>query len=161
MATIQETRDFEYSLRVQNNELKYESHPMQIGELVKYFKSIKKYVSVGYPLTDYNYVNNHIYLLLMGQGVSSDFIISDSKNFIVGYHELKYLYAWMYKGIPLIRDDKAYYYKDFSKSFRKNFEESCVWVRFYSESTNINSFLRRYYGYNFMFGDKPTFKKSV
>lgn len=160
MATIQETNDFEYSLGIQNSELKYNIVSMKIRDLLILFKKNKKHVVVGYPLTDYNYINNHIYLLLLNQGVAQDFIFSKSFNFVVGYHELKYLYAWMYKGIPLIRDEKKYYYKDFSESFRNNFESREVRVRFYEEHTNINSFLRRFYGYNFMFGDKTDIKEK-
>lgn len=160
MATIQETNDFEYSLGIQNSELKYETVEMQLKDLLSLFKKNKKHVVIGYPLTDYNYVNNHIYLLLLNQGAAQDFIFSQSFNFVVGYHELKYLYAWMYKGIPLIRDEKKYYYKDFSESFRNNFESREVRVRFYEEHTNINSFLRRFYGYNFMFGDKTDIKEK-
>lgn len=151
-ATIENTTNFEYKLGIEAKDIgDYDTKSVCLKDLVLNFKKNKKFVSVGIPLKEHRTINNHIYLMLMGISLPAEIIYRADFQFFVGYHELKYLYRFMYKNEPIIRDGYAYYYKNFSPTFKEKFENSFIKVKIYNNSTNINSFIRRYYDYNCSF----------
>lgn len=154
IADITQVKNFEYKLRIEANDLgSSETYFTSLKNLLIAFKEHKKDISVGLPLTEYRTINNHIYMLLLDIDLPADIIMRRDFNFIIGYHELKYLYRFMFKDEPLMRDGFAYYYKDFSKDLRERLENKKVRVKIYEEKINVNSFMRRYYDYNCSLGN--------
>ena len=138
--------NFAYLLNIQRKDLTYDTREVKLIELVKGFKKNKKSITVGHPLSDYRLINNNIYMLLMRVQPESIFVIRDDYNFVAGYQELKFLYRWMFKGVPIITNDGCeYYYKKMPPSFKESFENQLVRIRIYSNDVPAHVFERCHY----------------
>lgn len=147
--------NFQYLLNTQRRDLDFDTMDMTLVDLVTNFKRHKKNISFGCPLSDYRLINNNIYMFMMRIHPTCFFAIREDYSFVVGYQELKYLYRWMFKGEPAIKNDGTkYYYKDMPASFRSAFENQNVRVRVYSNSVSINTFQQRHYLNDIQIGDK-------
>lgn len=145
-AKYSDINQFEATLRTKNTYHMYNTREISLKDFVLKFKQNKKNVSVKYPLTSHHTVMTNIYRLLMRMQNHSCFIIKEDYSFVVGYYELKYLYRWMYKNMPLVtKDGMAYYYNDMSENFRRVFENQLLRIRVYSEDININQLITDYY----------------
>lgn len=145
-AKYKDIENFEYQLRVKSNDLTYDTQEFSLNELILNFKKNKKHVDVKYPLNSYSMIMNNIYRFLLRHENYCSFVIKEDYSFIIGYHELKYLYRWMYKGIPLITNDNlAIYYKDLSPRTRDLFERQQVRVRVFTKDTNINNLIKHFF----------------
>lgn len=143
---IEKYNTFEYMLRIQSRELKYDTKEMMLKELLAKFKTNKKYVNLKYPLSHSLTTDNFLYGLLLRQNTTHTFVITEDWNCVIGYNELKMLYRWMYKGYPIVFDEEEYYFSDMSYSAKEYLEKVYVRVRIYDKETNINRLLRCFFG---------------